>query len=65
MYNLNEANILEVGKWSIKNIRKLYKRLTTQQINDSSYNNITIENQIVFFILDCVRRNKQKINCTW
>ncbi len=40
-------------------IRKLYKRLTTQQINDSSYNNIKIEHQIVFFILDCVQK---KIN---
>ncbi len=54
MYLLNEANILEVGKWSMRNIRKLYRRITKQQINDSSYHNITIEHQIVFYILGSV-----------
>lgn len=54
MYNLYEANIPEVGKWSMRNIRKLYRRLTKQQINYTSYFNITIEHQIVFYILGCV-----------
>lgn len=54
MYNLNEANIPEVGKWSMRNIRKLYRRLKKQQINYTSYFNITIEHQIVFYILGCV-----------
>ena len=54
MFNLNEANIPEVGKWSMRNIRKLYRRLTKQQINDTSYFNITIEHQIVFYILGSV-----------
>ena len=43
MFNLNEANIPEVGKWSMRNIRKLYRRITRQQINDTSYFSITIE----------------------
>ena len=34
LYNLNEANIPEIGKWSMRNIRKLYRILITQQIND-------------------------------
>lgn len=54
MFCLNEANIPEIGKWSMRNIRKLYRRLTRQQINDTSYLNITVEHQIVFFILGSV-----------
>ena len=51
MYKLNESNIPEIGKWSMRNIRKIYRRITRQQINDSSYFNITIEHQIIFYIL--------------
>ena len=54
MFQLNEANIPEIGKWSMRNIRKLYRRLRKQQINDSSYLNISIEHQIVFFILSSI-----------
>ena len=54
MFKLNEANYPEIGKWSMRNIRKLYRRLTKQQINDSSYYNITIEHQIVFYILGTI-----------
>ena len=54
MFYLNEANIPEIGKWSMRNIRKLYRRLTRQQIDDTSYHNITIEHQIVFFIIGSV-----------
>lgn len=43
MFNLNKVNIPEVGKWSMRNIRKLYRRITRQQINDTSYFSITIE----------------------
>ena len=52
MLKLNEINIKEIGKWSMRNIRKLFRRITRQQqINESSYFNITIEHQIVFYIL--------------
>ena len=51
---MNEANFPKVGKWSMRNIRKLYRRITNQQINYSAYHNITIEHQIVFFILGTV-----------
>ena len=54
MFYLNEANIPEIGKWSMRNIRKLYRRLTRQQIDYTSYHNITIEHQIVIFILGSV-----------
>ena len=54
MYILNEANIPEVDKWSMRNIRKLYRRLTRQQIDNTSFFNITIEHQIVFYILGSV-----------
>ena len=54
MYQLNKANFPEIGKWSMRNIRKLYRRITNQQISDSSYLNITIEHQIVFYILGSV-----------
>lgn len=54
MFKLNEANFPEVGKWSMRNIRNLHRRLTKQQINDSSCFNITIEHQIVFYIFGTV-----------
>ena len=38
----------------MRNIRKLYRRLTRQQIDYTSYHNITIEHQIVIFILGSV-----------
>lgn len=41
----------------MRNIRKLYRRITRQQINDTSYFNITIEYQIVFYILGSVPGN--------
>ena len=54
MFKLNEENYPEIGKWSMRNIRKLYRRLTKQQIDESSYYNITIEHQIVFYILGSI-----------
>ena len=60
MYQLNEANIPEIGKWSMRNIRKLYRRITKQQIDDSSYFNITVEHQIVFYILGTIPGGKEE-----
>ena len=55
MLKLNEMNIKEIGKWSMRNIRKLFRRITRQQqINNSYYYNITIEHQIVFYILGSI-----------
>ena len=51
---LNELKIPEIGKWSMRDIRKLYRRLTKQQIENSSYFNITIEHQIIFYILGSI-----------
>jgi len=38
----------------MRNIRKLYRRITRQQINDTSYHNVTLEHQIVFYILGSI-----------
>ena len=54
MFKLNELNIPEIGKWSMRDIRKLYRRLTKQQIKGPSYFNITIEHQIIFYILGSI-----------
>ena len=54
MLKLNEINIKEIGKWSMRNIRKLFRRIRQQQINESSYLNITIEHQIVIYILGSI-----------
>jgi hypothetical protein len=60
MYNLNEANIPEIGKWSMRDVRKLYRRITQQQIKEKEYFNITIEHQIVFYILGSIPEGVNK-----
>ena len=49
MVDLNNSEIPEIGNWSMRNIRKLHRRIVKQQMEEnSSYYNITIEHQIVF-----------------
>ena len=60
MYNLNEANIPKIGKWSMRDVRKLYRRSTQQQIKENEYINITIEYQIVFYILGSISEGVNK-----
>ena len=44
----------------MRNIRKLYRRLTRQQIDYTSYHNITIEHQVVIFILGSIPGGVEK-----
>ena len=38
----------------MRDVRKLYRRITQQQIKEKEYFNITIEHQIVFYILGSI-----------
>ena len=59
MYLINQKNEPEIGIWSMRNIRKIFRRIKNQQINKESYKNITYEDQIVFFILQSIIPEKR------
>jgi hypothetical protein len=44
--NLNETNITKIGKCSIRDVRKLNRRITQQQKKENDY----FEHQIVFIL---------------
>ncbi len=44
--NLNETNIPKIGKCSIRDVRKLNRRITQQQKKENDY----FEHQIVFIL---------------
>ena len=59
MYLLNEQKDQDIGIWSMRNIRKLFRRLQSQQIKYDSYIKISPEHQIVFFILQSIIPEKR------
>lgn len=59
MNKLNEKNIQEIGIWSIRNIRKLFRRIYNQQLSEKNYKNIIPEIQILIFILGGIVPNKR------
>ena len=60
MFKLNKLNDLNIGTWSMRNIRKIFRRNAYQQLNRESYINVTFELQIVIFILSNIPINKRE-----
>ena len=58
MYNLNEANIPEIGKWSTKEMLENYiEELLNNKLK--KMNNITIEHQIILYILVSISKRSK------
>lgn len=45
MYKINKLNDGDIGTWSMRNIRKIFRRNAYQQLNKNSYINVTFELQ--------------------
>ena len=59
MNKINKNNFPEIGIWSMRNIRKLFRRLYNQQLSENNYKNVISEIQILIFILGGVIANKR------
>ena len=59
MYLINEKKVQDIGIWSMRNIRKLFRRLQSQLIDSKSYIKITPEHQVVLFILQSIIPEKR------
>ena len=60
MYKINIENIPNIGIWSMRNIRKLFRRISNQQIKKDDYKNIIPEIQIIIYILGGVQPERRK-----
>ena len=58
MISLNEKYIPEIGSWSMRDIRKIFRRINQQMINPNDYKNIKEIHQILIYILGGVPKNK-------
>ena len=61
MISLNEKEIPEVGSWSMRDIRKIFRRINNQNKNPKEYKCIKEIHQILIYILGGVPKNKDKI----
>ena len=61
MFLLNKKREPEIGEWSMRNIRKLYRRIKLHKIKIESkeFINITYIHQIVFYILQSIKPDKR------
>lgn len=61
MFLLNKASEPDLGIWSMRNIRKIYRRIKLQKlkIESKEYKNITYNHQIVFYILQSINPNRR------
>jgi energy-coupling factor transporter ATP-binding protein EcfA2 len=60
MYKINIENFPDIGIWSMRNIRKLFRRISNQQIKQEEYINIIPEIQILIYILGGVQPERRK-----
>ena len=60
MYKISKLNDADIGTWSMRNIRKIFRRNAYQQLNKESYINVSFELQIVIYILGDIPINKRK-----
>jgi len=60
MYKINIENFPDIGIWSMRNIRKLFRRISNQQIKKDDYKNIIPEIQILIYILGGVQPERRK-----
>ena len=58
MISLNEKDVPEIGSWSMRDIRKIFRRISLQMIKSSDYKNIKEIHQILIYILGGVPKNK-------
>ena len=65
MIKINKKNLIDLGKWSMRNIRKILKRISLyhEKNENFQYNfkNISDEAGILLYVLGGVQKNKQKI----
>ena len=60
MYKINKLNDPDIGTWSMRNIRKIFRRNAYQQLNQQSYINVSFELQVVIYILGEIPINKRE-----
>jgi len=60
MYKINIENFPDIGIWSMRNIRKLFRRISNQQIKKDDYKKIIPEIQILIYILGGVQPERRK-----
>jgi len=59
MFLLIKNNIPEIGLWSMRNIRKIFRRLLRQEENKNEYINIEPIHQLIIFILGSIQQKKR------
>ena len=59
MYQINQLNDPNIGIWSMRNIRKIFRRYAYQILNKDSYINVSFELQLVIYILGEIPINKR------
>ena len=58
LIKLNEKNFADIGMWSMRDIRKIFRRINKQNNSPEQYQNITENHQILIYILGGVQKNK-------
>ena len=59
MFLLIKKNFPEIGIWSMRNIRKIFRRLLRQEENKSEYINIEPIHQLIIFLLGSIQQKKR------
>ena len=59
MFQINKLNDPNIGTWSMRNIRKIFRRNAYQQLYPNSYINVSFELQIIIYILGETPINKR------
>ena len=59
MYKINKLNDPDIGNWSMRNIRKIFRRYAYQILNKECYINVSFELQLVIYILGEIPINKR------
>ncbi len=59
MFLLIKKNFPEIGIWSMRNIRKIFRRLLRQEENKNEYFNIEPIHQLIIFLLGSIQQKKR------
>jgi hypothetical protein len=51
---LNKKELPSVALWSMRDVRWLFGRLGTMQLNELDYQNMTVAHHIIYFIMGCM-----------
>ena len=60
MFLIIKNNIPEIGLWSMRNIRKIFRRLLRQEENKNEYFNIEPIHQLIIFLLGSIQQKKKE-----